>query len=63
MRCPQCGIEMAVGQRGEATAEGQRMTVLRFVCRNRRCPNYGPGRDGGLRVVAEKRVFAEEGKS
>lgn len=62
MRCPRCGIEMAVGQRGEAESEGRAVTVLRFVCRNRNCPNYGPGQDGSLKVIAEKRVFAEREK-
>lgn len=45
MRCPQCGIEMAVQSR----TAGPNGVVLRLACRNRRCPAAG-------RVMAEKQT-------
>lgn len=36
MRCPKCGIEMAVGARGR-TPEG---ITLQFICRNKQCENH-----------------------
>ena len=45
MRCPQCGIEMAVQSR----TAGPDGVLLRLVCRNRRCPAAG-------RVMAERQT-------
>ena len=51
MRCPQCGIEMAVQSR-PAGPDG---VLLRLVCRNRRCPAAG-------RVMAERQTANEQRK-
>ena len=51
MRCPQCGIEMAVQSR----TAGPDWVLLRLVCRNRRCPAAG-------RVMAEKQTANEQRK-
>lgn len=51
MRCPQCGIEMAVQSR----TAGPDGVLLRLVCRNRRCLAAG-------RVMAEKKTTNEERK-
>lgn len=45
MRCPQCGIEMTVHSR----TAGPQGVLLRFACRNRRCPAAG-------RVMAERQT-------
>lgn len=56
MRCPKCRIEMAVGSRANSVENGKPVTVLRFICRNRQCPNWGKGEDDKPIVVAERRV-------
>ena len=49
MRCPACGIEMRVAERGEETLGNTRYTLLKFACRSSQCGCFG-------RVMAEKRV-------